>query len=76
MLDDQTDHIGYCIEETLCNIESINIAAIIDSSVSSDAVPINDELDNEAIEDNGSINDESNRGKINSLSSINAFDKS
>ena len=75
VLDGQTDHLGECIEDIFYNIESINTTAIIDSSISSDTVPINDVLDNEAVEVDVSINDETNRGKINPLSLINIFDQ-
>ena len=57
-LDGQIYHLRECVEDIFYNIESINITAIIDSSVSSDAVPINDALDNKAVEVDVSINDE------------------
>ena len=75
VLDNQTEHVVDCVEDIFCNIESINTAEIIDSSVSSDDVPIDGELDNESVEDNMSINDESSRRKINFLSLINVFDQ-
>ena len=73
-IDSQICHLGECVEYMLCNIDSINIMSIIDSSINSDAVPIDVVLDNKDVDDDASINDENNWDKINSLYLINMLD--
>ena len=62
-LDSQAHHLGKFIEDMLCDTDSINTALIIHSSINSDAMLINDVLNNEPLEDDTSMNDETNRGK-------------